>query len=50
MKKFFGVGAYAVMGSLAALKILMRRKLIQASVTVDGVTETGEVTTMNLTV
>jgi YegS/Rv2252/BmrU family lipid kinase len=46
MKKLFGVGAYAVMGSLAALKILMRRKLIQASVTVDGVTETGQATTI----
>ena len=46
MKKVFGVGAYAVMGSLAAIKILMRRKLIQASVTVDGVTETGAATTI----
>ena len=46
MKKFFGVGAYALMGSLAAMKILMRGKLINASVTVDGVTETGAATTI----
>lgn len=45
-KKIFGVGAYAVMGSVAALRILMRRELIQASVTVDGVTESGAVTTI----
>jgi YegS/Rv2252/BmrU family lipid kinase len=46
MKKLFGVGAYAVIGSLAAIRIIMRRKLIQASVTVDGVTETGAATTI----
>ena len=31
---------------VAALKILFRRKLIQASITVDGVTESGAVTTI----
>jgi diacylglycerol kinase (ATP) len=46
MKKLFGVGAYALMGSLAALKILMRRRLINATVTVDGVAETGLATTI----
>jgi YegS/Rv2252/BmrU family lipid kinase len=46
MKKFFGVTAYALMGSIAALKILMRRRLIKASVTVDGVTENGEATSI----
>jgi diacylglycerol kinase (ATP) len=46
MKKLLGVGAYAVMGTLAALKILFRRKLIDASITVDGVTERGKVTTI----
>lgn len=46
MKKLLGVGAYAVMGTLAALKILFRRKLIDASVTVDGVTERRMVTTI----
>jgi diacylglycerol kinase family enzyme len=45
-KKIFGVSAYAVMGSVAALKILLGNKLIQASVTVDGVTESGPVTTI----
>ena len=46
MKKYFGVVAYAVMGTLAGAKIVLRRKVIQASVTVDGVTETGAVTTI----
>jgi YegS/Rv2252/BmrU family lipid kinase len=46
MKKLFGVTAYAIMGSLAAIKIILRRRFIQASVTVDGVTETGPVTTI----
>ena len=46
MKKFFGVAAYAVMGSLAAMKIIMRGRLINARVTVDGVTETGAATTI----
>jgi YegS/Rv2252/BmrU family lipid kinase len=46
MKKFFGVAAYAVMGSVAAIRILMRRELIQATVTVDGVAESGAATTI----
>jgi diacylglycerol kinase (ATP) len=46
MKKLFGVGAYAIMGTLAALKILLRGRLIQARVTVDGVTEAGAATTI----
>lgn len=46
MKKIFGVGAYALMGSLAAIKIILRRRFIQATVTVDGVTETGPATTI----
>ena len=46
MKRVFGVGAYAVMGSIAALRILLRRDRIQATVTIDGVTETREVTTI----
>jgi diacylglycerol kinase (ATP) len=46
MKRLLGVGAYAVMGSFAALRILLRRDRIQASVTVDGVAETREVTTI----
>jgi YegS/Rv2252/BmrU family lipid kinase len=46
MKKLFGVSAYAIMGSLAAIKIILRRRFIQASVTVDGVTESGPVTTI----
>jgi YegS/Rv2252/BmrU family lipid kinase len=46
MKKLFGVGAYALMGTLAALKILMRRRLIRATVTVDGVAETSSATTI----
>jgi diacylglycerol kinase (ATP) len=45
-KKLFGVSAYAVMGSVAALKILIGNKLIQASVTVDGVTESGQATSI----
>jgi diacylglycerol kinase (ATP) len=45
-KKIFGVGAYAVMGSVAALKILLRNKVIQATVTVDGVAESGSATTI----
>jgi diacylglycerol kinase (ATP) len=46
MKRFFGVGAYALMGTIAALRILLRRRLIQAKVTVDGVTESRAVTTI----
>lgn len=46
MKKLFGVSAYAVMGSLAALKILLGGRLINARVTVDGVTESGAATTI----
>lgn len=46
MKRFFGVGAYAVMGTIAALRILLRRDLIQARVTVDDVTETRAATTI----
>lgn len=39
MKHYFGVLAYAVIGTVAALRILFRRQLINARVTVDGVTE-----------
>lgn len=46
MKRFFGVGAYALMGTVAAFKIVFRQHVIQASVTVDGVTESGAVTTI----
>jgi YegS/Rv2252/BmrU family lipid kinase len=46
MKRWFGVVAYAVMGTVAAVKILMRRELIQATVTVDGVAETRPVTSI----
>jgi YegS/Rv2252/BmrU family lipid kinase len=46
MKKLFGVGAYALMGTIAAFRILMRRELIQARVTVDGIAESGAATTI----
>jgi YegS/Rv2252/BmrU family lipid kinase len=46
MKKLFGVGAYALMGTVAAFKILMQRQLIQARVTVDGETESGTATSI----
>lgn len=46
MKRVFGVAAYAVMGSIAAMRILLRRHRIRATVTIDGVTETREVTTI----
>lgn len=46
MKRLFGVGAYALMGSVAALKILFRRRMIQATITVDGVAESRAVTTI----
>jgi diacylglycerol kinase (ATP) len=46
MKKVFGVGAYALMGTFAAIKIILRRQRIQARVTVDGVTESGPATTI----
>lgn len=46
MKRYFGVIAYAVMGTVAALRILFRRERIHARVTVDGVTETRDVTTI----
>jgi YegS/Rv2252/BmrU family lipid kinase len=46
MKRRFGVVAYAVMGSIAAVKTLMRRQLIRATVTVDGVSQTRDVTSV----
>ena len=46
MKKMFGVTAYAVMGSLAAFRILVGNRRIHANVTVDDVTESREVTTI----
>jgi diacylglycerol kinase (ATP) len=46
MKKLFGVTAYALMGTYAGLKILSRGRLIQARVTVDGVTEQRAVTSI----
>ena len=46
MKKLFGVTAYAVMGSLAAFRILVGGRRIHASVTVDDITESGEVTSI----
>ena len=46
MKRYFGVVAYAVMGTIAALRIVLRRDRIHARVTVDGVTETHDVTSI----
>jgi diacylglycerol kinase (ATP) len=46
MKKLFGVGAYALMGTFAAIKIIVANRRIHASVTVDGVTESGPATTI----
>jgi diacylglycerol kinase (ATP) len=46
MKRYLGVAAYALMGTVAALRIIFRGKRINARVTVDGVTESRLATTI----
>jgi diacylglycerol kinase (ATP) len=46
LKRHLGFVAYAVMGLIAAVRIIFRRKLIHARVTVDGVTESRVATSI----
>jgi diacylglycerol kinase (ATP) len=46
LKRRLGFIAYAIVGSIVALRILFRQQLIDATLTVDGVTEKRRVTTI----